>query len=140
MGMLHRCETDGCETLTLGNRCLEHEQLPPFEPAAPVLRAIDGSGARIALQRVSGYGDACCPGDPGFWMLLRGSIGFRVVTPYGRLGQVERLSARGAEPAALVVRTGFFRRRLIEIGCSEIEWIVPAGRRILLARAPDIAA
>lgn len=135
--MLRRCETDGCETWTLGELCLEHEPPPPHQPRRST--AADDAPAVVGAMADSGDG-ACRPGDFRFPLLLRASVGFRVVTPFGRLGRVARLSLDGRRrPVALLVRTGLFRQRLIEVPVSGIDWIVPAGRRVLLADAPEAA-
>jgi hypothetical protein len=70
--------------------------------------------------------------DPGAW--LARSHGFRVDSPEGRVGEVTSLRFySGADrPDALVVRTGLFRRRDVEIPVDEIEVIAPRERRIFL--------
>lgn len=73
------------------------------------------------------------PGDSGFPSLLRVCEGFRVVTPGGRLGLVERVerSADG-KPQALLVRRDIFRHRLIDVPIEAIDWIAPVGRRVIV--------
>jgi hypothetical protein len=143
MGMLRRCEADGCETWTLGSVCLEHEP-PTARPAtrrSPQAAGEAGPSAVIAAFAATGDSDACRPGDPRFPALLGICAGFRVVTPYERIGRVEHAGRDAAgQPVALLVRTGFFRQRPIEIPAAEIDWIVPTGRRILLTHSPDLAA
>lgn len=142
MGTLHLCEAEGCETWTVASRCLEHVP-PALRPApgrSPQAVAGDDATAVIAAFAATGDSEACRSGDPSFRSLLGVCAGFRVVTPYGRIGRVERLSRDAAgQSVALLVRTGLFRQRLIEIPAAEIDWIVPAGRRILLAQTPDLA-
>jgi hypothetical protein len=137
--MLRRCEAEGCKTWTLGSLCLEH-QPPPAGPAArrlPPPADTDSAKAVIAAVLATGDSEACRPGDPRFASLLSSCAGFRVVTPNGRIGHVKRLSsAPDGRPLALLVRTGLLRPRLIELPIAEIDWIIPAGRRILLAQAP----
>lgn len=88
------------------------------------------------VAAVGHEGDACRPGDPSFDLWLRDCRGFRVITPSGRLGTVEHPSYDDQpDPVGLLVRTGFLRRALTEVAREEIEWIIPAGRRILLRRA-----
>jgi hypothetical protein len=133
-GMLHPCRTEGCETWTLGGFCLEHDQ-----PAAVSLQA---RGNRPALHAVvSSFGtnradDACGPHDPRFSTSLASCVGFRVITPHGRLGEVERLGSRNGNAQALLIRAGLFRRNLIEVPVEMIEWIVPSGRRIFISKQP----
>jgi hypothetical protein len=143
MGMLRPCEAEDCETWTLGSLCLEHEPPAPGPATRHSLQPAgeDGPTAILAAFAATGDSDACRPGDPRFRSLLGVCAGFRVVTPHGRLGRVERLSRdTGGHSLALLVRTGLFRRRLIEVPAAEIDWIVPTGRRILLTHSPDLAA
>ena len=75
-------------------------------------------------------------GDPDAW--LARSHGFRVDAPEGRLGTVKslRFYSRADRPDTLIVRTGLFRRRDVEVPVEEIESIAGRERRIVLRREP----
>ncbi len=73
------------------------------------------------------------PGDPGFTTLLRICDGYRVVSPTGRLGRVERIErSRSGKPTALVVRGDLLQQKRVDVPVAEIEWLAPIFRRVLL--------
>lgn len=85
------------------------------------------------VSGISHEPSVCSRDDPSFGFWLRACKNFRVLSPYGRLGRVRghRYNLEG-DLRALIVETGVFRRRTLEIDPEEISWILPLGRRILL--------
>lgn len=130
VGMLRCCDADGCETLTLGRLCVEHES--PGRP--PERRSARGAVINaLAPARGIHNGDACSSDDPRFPWLIRLCVGYRVVTPSGRAGDVAQVVLDEHDrPVGVLVRTGHFRRRVVEIPISELDWIMPSGRRIAI--------
>ena len=65
--------------------------------------------------------------------------GFSVYDQDGRMGTVRyvRLGQTNDMPDTLVVRTGLFIRKLVQIPIGQIEEIVPGQRRVLLRPQPD---
>ena len=73
-------------------------------------------------------------GDPQFELWLSASLGYRVLTPHGRLGAIKEIVyATDGRPAAIIVATGFLGARRQKINIDEIDWVVPAGRRVFLS-------
>ncbi len=61
--------------------------------------------------------------------------GYRVEAPGGRVGTVEslRFGSRHDRPDFLVVRAGALRPRFVVVPVDDVEEIVPARRRVVLA-------
>jgi hypothetical protein len=155
--MLHTCQFSGCKVMTLGEYCIDHES-GPQRPPPPPPRATKGASAgclrtrqptaiatwvtrwrgavtldvRAFDERASG--DACRRDDPAFDGWIRASYGFRVRGPNGRVGTVKgHLYDSSGSLEALVVCSGLIRPRTLEVPVDAIEWVLPQGRRLLLA-------
>lgn len=87
--------------------------------------------------------DACHRDAPGFPEHLRAAYGYRVIGPHGRVGTVEgHIYNRDDALVGLTVRRGFLMwRSTTMLPLSSVEWVLPFGRRLLLApderRFPD---
>jgi hypothetical protein len=65
--------------------------------------------------------------------------GFRVETPEGRIGFVERVLGDEDEPETLVVRGGLFGNRLEHVPVAAVVDVEPRAERIRV-RAPELVA
>lgn len=67
-----------------------------------------------------------------YW--LRRCEGFLVETPSKRIGRVTgiRYGRSEAEPDALAVRVGLFRRRLLLVSAEDVADVLPEQRRIVI--------
>lgn len=78
--------------------------------------------------------DACHCLAAGFNDHLRAASGYQVWGSHGRIGRVENhVYHANGQLEALTVRRGVVRRQRRRVSVSEIEWVLPFARRILLA-------
>jgi hypothetical protein len=65
---------------------------------------------------------------------LRSSRGFTVEFGDGRVGRVTevRVSSLSGQPRALIVETGLFHRRSVEVPIVDVASVMPAKRRVAL--------
>ena len=71
---------------------------------------------------------------------LRECEGFRVDSPDGRVGIVEevRFDSPAAHPEAVVVRAGFFGRRVLVFAIADVKEILPREMRLVLRASPHL--